>query len=108
MGGPTGMCGGDNVLFSLRHEPLTGYNKIQIRLHLLTSLGLGVTKLCFNLFSVEIDGQQKRSKIHLQPSQISKFSGEETMHGPPLRAPGVPLEPPLQMSSYGPCVTLSD
>ena len=46
---------------------------------------------------------QKRSKIHLQPSQISKFSGEETPGPPlPLRALGVPLKPPLQMSSYGP------
>ena len=84
MGGATGMCGGDNVPLNLRHVPLRGYNKIQIRLHLLTSLR--VTKLCFNLFPAEIDGirscyyhtMQKRSKIHLQPSQVSKFSGEET------------------------------
>jgi len=52
MGGATG----DNVPLNLRHVPLRGYNKIQIRLHLLTSLGLRVTKLSFNLFPAEIDG----------------------------------------------------
>jgi len=41
----------------LRHVPCRGYNKIQIGLHILTSLGLHVHKtLCFKLFSTEIDG----------------------------------------------------
>ena len=48
---------GDNVPSLLRHVPRRGYKKVQIRLHILTSLVLRVHKtLCFQLFPAEIDG----------------------------------------------------
>jgi len=57
MGGATGGCGVDNVPLTFAACTPQGVNKIQIRLHILTSLGLHVHKmLCFKLFRGEIDG----------------------------------------------------
>ena len=92
--------GGDNVPSLLRHEPRRGYNKIQLQLHILTSLGLCVHKtLCFKLFPAESDGIRSgyyHSRNALKPTnshlRSQNFPGEK----PPLRNARIPLKPPYK------------
>jgi len=91
----------------MRHVPRRVCNKIQIRLYILTSLGVHVHKIfCFKLFPAEIDGIRSgyyNARNALKPTyshlRSQNFLGKKQNPRTPTSRPRGTTRTPIQMSS---------